>query len=629
MSTSPQSSQDYDQVFRELFTQYAPDIYRIVLAAVSYDDLLAQRLLHNIFVEVHKYIHTVVTQQQSIRLYLLALTVTELTQLDNVVPSTHALIPRHVKHKLTPDELQLWQVLHSLPRLEWLVYELWYGEKLTLPELSLVLQKSLSEMQQLQRQAIQRLQSAVPQFQIQLAPLFKKRNELIQLSSSQQQHLLRQLLTKRKVAPTFIEYPWWHRFLRPVPLTMSLGVVALAAVGVLAYYYFPLTWQDRVSPVVQQTNYLLDAIEPLYISTTRPRTVTPEVTLPTVSGSKTLLAETTETLYGTNYVAERTIPNDDAVLTPTVTVEIDPAEYVPVTQTYVYAVPQSVDEDQLQYAALRHFSSLPLNQFQYVNGTYYIGDDASVYQPLFIAFNNNGSIDFQMRQAAICSLPTLTKVVNDQEAELAGFDFLTAHHFVEVSLKELTTQLTSTPNRTVAKDAFCHDGDQALVQDREYIYYPGHTVFQYGNGVTDFLPMRVRGIAVQLHGPNVTNMRVDKLLLLQQYVVRTHQVELMSLTEAITAVQQFVYPAAADRASAERNQKVFMQWNHSYGNDRLASLTLASVRLEYVFDEFNYVIEPYYVFSGQGQDLEDKTVDVRVYVIASTESRDLRSPYRE
>lgn len=619
---------DYDKIFRELFARYSGDIYRIVLAAVSYDDRLAQRLLYTIFAQVHKYIHTL-THGQNVRLYVLAQTVHELQTLETTIPSLHSILPRQLKGKLTATEWQLWQALHSLPRMEWLVYELWYGEKLDIPQLAVVLEQSIAQVHHLQAAAIRRLQAAMPHYDKHLPTLFDKRNQYIRWPQLQQVHVLRQLLTKRKVAPTFIEYPWWRRLLRPIPLTLASGTLTLAALVALLYYYVPTFWQPRLAPVTQPAAEFFDAIEPLYFSKIRPRPVTPDTTLPAVTADKLSLTKTNSNLFGTNYVTDRTVPTDEVALTPELTMALPEMEYMPVTEAYVYAVPEALTEDQLQYAALRHFISLPLNQFDYVNGTYYIGDDPAVYQPLFIAFNNSGSIDFQMRQQAICALPTLTKSLSDHEAELAGLDFLTAHNFIEVGEEDLNMSLVSSPNRTVAKDAFCQDGDQAVVQDREVVYFAPQSVWQYDDGTTDFLPMRVRGIAVQLHGPNVTNVRVDKLFLLQEYAVRTNRVELISLDQAMAAAKKFFYPAATDRAAQEQHQQVFMQWNHTYGDDRLVSLQLTAARLEYVFDELNYVIEPYYVLSGEGQDSAGKTVAMRLYVVASSESRDLRSPYRE
>ena len=94
------------------------------------------------------------------------------------------------------------------------------------------------------------------------------------------------------------------------------------------------------------------------------------------------------------------------------------------------------------------------------------------------------------------------------------------------------------------------------------------------------------------------------------------------LSQAITELQQFRY-------SGERNNQVFPQWNHSHGNDRFQNMTVDSVRLEYVYDELNHLIEPYYVFSGFGTDLNDKVMATNWYVVASTQIIELRAPYRE
>lgn len=625
-STPPK---DYDQIFRDFFQRYVHDMYRIVLAAASYDEALAQRLLHTIFMHVHKYLHTLVEQGSSIRLYVLAHTAHELAELSARIPSPHAAIPKKIKAQLTPIELKLWQVVHALPRPEWLLYELWYGEKLDNPELAVVLQQSQADIQALQTSASQYLRRAVPHFEEYLPTLFDKRNQLIRLSAVQQAHLLRQILKKRKRSPTFIEYSWWRRIVQPIPLAVSAGIVVLLGLGGVTAYYYPTFWQARVAPLTQFSSAYWDSIEPLYVSDTRPRPVDPDATLPLVFEDKLSLTKITEPLFGTQYVAERTPPTDDAALTPTITMALPEQEYIPVTSVYAYAVPQALDEDQLQYAALRHFASLPLNQFEYVNGTYYMGDDTEMYQPLFIAFNANGSIDFQMRQLAICELPNLTDHATTREAETAGFDFLTAHNFVEVMQTDLAIQLVSAADRTVPKDAFCNDGDEAAVQDRELVYFAPHTVLRYADGVADVLPMRFPGMALQLHGEHMTNARLDKLFLLHQSVVRTHAVDIKSLEHAIAAVRKFSYPAAADRATEQQHQQVFMQWNHEYGDDRLTEITMQAVRLEYVFDELHYVIEPYYVFTGQGKDRAGRTVTIRLYVVAAKEDRDLRSPYRQ
>ena len=291
-------------------------------------------------------------------------------------------------------------------------------------------------------------------------------------------------------------------------------------------------------------------------------------------------------------------------------------------EAYTYTVPEALTEDQLQYAALRHFVSLPLNQFTYVNGTYYIEDDPTNFRPLFIAFNNNGSIDFQMRQAAICDLNKLTEPIADTQAQSNGYDFLLSHHFVEVKEGQLQINRVSSLDRTVPKDAFCEDGDTTAVQDREVVYYPPHSLFRFGPDPDEQMVMRQRGIAVQLHGRHVTNMRIDPLFLLQQYAERSDTITLKPLSQAITELQQFRY-------ASERNNQVFPQWNHSHGSDRLQNMTIDAVQVEYVYDELNHLIEPYYVFSGFGTDLNDKVISANWYVVASTQTIELRAPYRE
>lgn len=630
-SQSPAANQHFDQFFAEVFSRYANDVYHVVLGGVLYDDGLAQELLYTVFSQTHKYIHALAQPNISARLYILALVVKEIRHLDEIIPSPQKLLPKKLKHKLTPIETKLWQTLNSLPRPDvWLVFELLYGEKLSLQEIAILLERPLLEIQHLHTQAGQHLRSRVPSYTEQIQSLYDKRNQALRLSSTQRAHVQRQIITKRKSAPTFIHYPWWHRLVQPIPLLTSAAVGLVLLIGVGLYVYLPTVFTQSLQQASQDTAKLLEKIEPLYITQQRPRQVEPDTTLPTAISDKLELVHTDELLYGTDYVFTHPSPAEvDAALTPTITFELPNKEYLPILKANIYGVPQALDEDQLQYAALRHFSSLPLNQFEYVNGTYYIAENAAIYQPLFIAFNTNGSIDFQMRQQAICALSNLTKTSTESEAAGVGFNFLSAHNFLEVSQDDLQVELVSDPKRTVAKDAFCKDGDQTPVPDREIVFYPPHTVLRYGDGVDDELPLRVKGMAVQVHGDTVTNVRIDKLFLLQQYITKTHQVELRSLADATTALQQFTYPAAADRVTAQQTTIVFMQWNHTYGNDRLTAMKFTSVGLEYVYDELNYIIEPYYVFSGEGFDGNGKNLSIRAYVAASTEQVQLRSPYRE
>lgn len=627
---STPAKQHFDQFFAEIFSRYADDIYHVALGGVLYDDGLAQELLYTVFSQTYKYIHALAQPNVSARLYILALVVKEIRHLDEVIPSPQKLLPIKLKHKFTPIEVQLWQTLNSLPRPDvWLVFELLYGEKLSLQEIAILLERPLLDIQHLHAQAGHHLRSRVPSYVEHIQSLYDKRNQALRLSGAQRAHVQRQITTKRKSAPTFIHYPWWHRLVQPIPLLTSVAVGLVLLIGIGLYVYLPTVFTQSLQQASQDTAKLLEKIEPLYITQQRPRQVEPDTTLPTAISDKLELVNADELLYGTDYVFTHPSPTEDAVLTPTITMELPNKEYIPILKANIYGVPQALDEDQLQYAALRHFSSLPLNQFEYVNGTYYIAENAAIYQPLFIAFNASGSIDFQMRQQAICSLLNLTKTSTEKEAAAAGFDFLSAHNFLEVSQDDLHVELVSDPKRTVAKDAFCKDDDQSPVQDREIVFYPPQTVLRYGDGVDDELPMRVKGIAVQVHGDTVTNVRVDKLFLLQQYITKTHTVELRSLADATAALQQFTYPAAADRVTAQQTAIVFMQWNHTYGNDRLTEMKFTAVDLEYVYDELNYIIEPYYVFSGSGQDGNGKNLSIRAYVAASIEQVQLRSPYRE
>jgi len=617
---------DYDQLFVELFSVYVQEIYVLCSAAVHYNEVIATQIVQDIFTTAYKYIHVFTPQQGSFRFYLLHLAAKEINQLDARVPATKQHIPRKVKAKLKPAGETLWQAIHNLPRPEWIVYELWYGQQLSTTDIATILDQSTIEIQSLQTLASQRLRRVNAQFVEYISRLFAIRSEAVQLSKSQETRLLRAITDNRKARPNFVHQPWWTPLIQAWPaLTVSVAG-ALFIAGMYVYLARP-TW---LFPVTVNTNTveLADNMN----NTNTVVTPVPDVNaLPVVTSGKLSLTEIAQPLFGTDYNVDHTTDHaaDSTGVTPTITIKVVPENYIPLGQAYSYAVPEALDSDQLQFAALRHFDSLPLNQFTYVNGTYYLQEQPNTFQPLFISFNADGNVEFQMRQAAICALPNLTASVDDATAQTAGFNWLIDHVFTEVSQTDLQIKRLSADNRTVPKSTFCSNADTAAVADREFVYYPPHMVLRYGGNPNDLLPLRLKGVNVEIHSDTVTQVHVDKLDLLAQYIVRTNQVNLKPLSQAMTELQGFVYPSTAEKADKDRFAQVFAQWNHLHGDSRLASFTVDQVRLEYVFDELNHIVEPYYVFSGQGTTVKGDAGDIRMYVVASTEAKELRGPYRQ
>lgn len=606
---------DYDVAFAKLFSLYCDQIYAIALAASYYNESAAWQLTHDVFATAYKYVHTFQPQQSSFRLHLFTLLVGQLSKREQLVPPTKDGLPKKLAHHLTPAEQQTWFVIHQLPYPLWLTFELNYGANLSVPELSIVLTQSVTEVQQLQAQASHRLRQQLPTFMEQVMSLFQKRNHIAQITRAKQQRMLHIILEQKRLGLTFVQRSWWQRLFQPTVVVSVVVAIGGGAVIALGLWYRET---NRTLPNTESVSTLWQTV----VTQRRPSFLTSQGELPEVSTNRTSLTDTDDKLYGSDYVFDHGTVADADELQPTFTVNIVAEDYIPVAEAYTYTVPEALTEDQLQYAALRHFVSLPLNQFTYVNGTYYIEDDPADFRPLFISFNNTGSIDFQMRQAAICALDKLTEPIADTQAQSNGYDFLLSHHFVEVKEGQLQINQVSSVDRTVAKDAFCQDGDTTAVQDREIVYYLSHTLLRYGSDPNQQMVMRQRGVAVQLHGKHVTNMRVDPLFLLQQYAERGGTIPLKPLSQAITELQQYRY-------TAERNNVVFPQWNHSHGTDRLQNMTIDTVRLEYVYDELNHLIEPYYVFSGFGTDLNDKVLAANWYVVASTQATELRAPYRE
>ncbi len=618
--------QDYEAAFGKLYGLYVNDIYRAALGATFYNEQAAIQLTLDIFTNAYKYIHQFSPQQGSFRLYLFSLVVQHLNHREDRIPPLHDMMPKRLKHHLSQPAQRLWYVIQQLPTREWLVFELWHGANLTTSELSIVLNCSLVEVQQLQSQALHLVRSTVPTGMEYIETLYRQRNAYGTLSATQQLRLMRTILERKRLRMTFIQRSFWQRFTQPSTL-LGLAAIILVTGGLAA----AVIYRDPLQAKLAQRNVSTEVVSDLITEVTkrRPSFLKKGGELPEVTVVRKSLVDTSTTLYGTTYVTDTINATDTDGLTPIFATNLKTEDYIPIDSAYIYTVPEALTEDQLQYAALKHFVSLPLNQFTYVNGTFYVAEDAAEFRPLFIAFNNTGSIDFQMRQAAICDLDKLTEPIADTQALEYGFEFLTAHRFVEVEQDDLDVVQVSSPDRTVAKDAFCEDGDQTPVQDRLLVYYAPHTYLKYGDGAQDQLPLRVRGIAVQLHGKHVTNTRVDALFSLLPQVVRGSAVPLKPLNQALVELQSYRYPSDTKRAEYERNQSVFPQTIHLHGTDRIATTTIDDVDLEYVYDSLNHRIEPYYVFTGLGTDGTGKTNQARWYVAASTEAVELRGPYRE
>ncbi len=610
--------EDYEAAFGKLFALYANDLYRATLGATFYNEAAAQQLMVDIFTAAYKYLHTFSPQQGSFRLYLFSQVIQHLQQRENRIPPLQDTMPKKLKHHLSHDAQKVWYAIQQLPTREWLVFELWHGANLSTSELSIVLQTSLVDVQQLQATASQRLRKVTPIFLEQVHNIYQQRNTYATLSPSQQLRLMRLILDRKRLRMTFVRYSFLQRLLQPSSLLALITVLVVSTGMVLAVMYRePL----KAKLVQQETNPTTVSSLITEVTKRRPSFLFQQGELPAVEVVRQSLTETDETLFGTSYVTDTPAQTDTDTIQPSFAVNIKAEDFIPVESAYSYTVPEALTEDQLQYAALRHFVSLPLNQFTYVNGTYYVEEDPTEFRPLFIAFNNTGSVDFQMRQTAICKLTNLTEPIADTQAQDYGFQFLSSHRFVEVTQSDMQITQVSSPERTVAKDAFCQDGDQTPVQDRLIVYYAPHTSLRYGEAAGDELPLRLPGIAVQLHGSEVTNMRVDNLFLLLQQATRSEVLTLKSVTQAMIELQAFQYPGD--------NTTVFPQTIHTHGSDRLTSMTIDDVQLEYVYDELNHRIEPYYVFSGLGTDGNNKVNEARWYVVASSTGTQLRGPYRE
>lgn len=604
---------NYETDFTALYQASVQDIYRLCFVCTHYQPAIAQRLVYDVFVKAYTFFHT-----KNSNLYALACEEIRKEQQLTALPASQTK-PAWLT-VLTPAEHQVWTQLENLPLADRLCLELLYDSGLAPADVATILELPLS--------AVHNKQYLLKDV-LHLQSLLDKRRAAVIVPQTFVRSCVRRITAGRTRAPSFVTRRWWEQLFGPVPVSFTLGSV-LVVMGLWWYVYHPIQWQLAVPPAtVTLPSSDSSATAVVTITARRPHDVTVTGTLPTVASTSQELTTTTELLYGTDYVTDRVVVDDDARLRPAMTVNLPDKDYTAPATAYIYATPEALTEDQLQFAALRHFITLPLNQFTYVNGTYYIADEADDFRPLFIAFNTDGTIEFQMRQAAICVLPGLTQQLSDKDAKNTAIDFLIAHNFIEVSPEDLVVERISVDDRTVAKDVFCKDGDVTPVQDREFVIYPPHTLLRYADGADHLLPLRFRGLAVQVHGDTVTNVRIDKLFLLQQYVVRTAQADVKSVADATTELKNFYYSASADRSEEQRFATVYPQWNHLHGDDRLRELTLTDVHLEYVFDELNHRLEPYYVFSGTGVDGNDRTKDIRLYVVASTEPLELRGPYRE
>ncbi|MBI2415983.1 MAG: hypothetical protein HYV33_04990 [Candidatus Kerfeldbacteria bacterium] len=603
-----------DQAFIDMFDLYREELYRFCYISVWYHPTTAVQIVRFIFGKAYQYFHKFTPHDKlgyvSFRAYLYALAVPMV--MHHRQRSQRQAWPRALrKHWLEPD-LAFWHQFQQADAFQVLVAQLWYGAHLSLAEIAQVVQRDDS--------AIQAWLDYISKDTAALLRCYKNIEQSVTMPSTQRLRLLRQVTATQQRAPSFVHPAWWHTMLGPIPTGFALGLVAFG-VGLLWYVYGPVT----TTPLAQQS-----AQPVAVVLKQRPHDITPNTTLPTIARSRQSLVVIDTVLYGTDYVVQRSIDTAaETELRPTMRFDINSADYRAVPDAFAYAVPEALTEDQLQFAALKHFSSLPLNQFSYVNGTYYVTETPNEFRPLFIAFNNTGAVEFQMRQAAICALPNLTLAVDHTAAQHTVFDFLISHQFISVDETDLKIVRLSKDDRTISKGKLCTSDATTQVQDREFVFYPPHTVLRYGDGANEFLPMRLRGIAVQLHGNDVTNVRIDPLHSLQQQIVKTNTVTLRPLHEAITLAQSFYYPDTKNNSETQRYAKVFAQWDHLHGNDRLNSLTLYDVQLEYVYDTLNHSIEPYYVFSGEGIDGTGPDDDIRLYVVAATNDIELRGPYRE
>lgn len=614
-------SNDLDKAFIELYNLYVNDIYRFCYSSLFYHSRLAEEATRSVFEKAYKYFHAFIPGQVSYRSYLFSLAATQLHRERKRMARGQHQIPHAMHKKLKKRDVHLWEALQYLDYTALTIIELWYGPKLSLSEISVVVNLDHNEVHRHHNEIVDRFQKTIPDFTKALTQFFVRRAKKISLSSSVTTRMNREIMEGRKTSPTFVRRAWWQSLLGPMPFGFVIGIIAV----VTAMMWYVNKPQPIVpdEPEVQEA-YILSAAEQ------RPQAVFVSGQLPNIELSKHSLSQPGEVLFGTDYTVERsTDVGQEDKLEPTISYDLPVSEYRSIERAYIYSVPEALDKEQLQLAAFRHFFSLPLNQFTYVNGTYYIDDANGEFQPLFIAFNNNGSVEFQMRQAAICGLEGLTDSYKDEDVRTGAFNFLRAHNFIEVEEAALRVIRISEDGRIIKKDAICKDGSTDSVQDREFVFFPGHVDVRYGGDASEVLPLRLRGITTQTHGNAVTSMRIDRLNTLREHMVRSAESDLISLEQAIAALNSFYYPSSDEREEYQRYLRSFAQWDHLHGEERLREIEITEVGLEYVFDSLNHRIEPYYVFSGNGTSDKGFDNEIRIYVVASTEELELRVPYRE
>jgi hypothetical protein len=305
------------------------------------------------------------------------------------------------------------------------VYALHYGLQLSAQHISVILAADESIDSQGITAILQHGQTLGPAVHL----FYRKWFASCRYPASKRKALLRHSIDSRTTSPSFTQLKWWHNLVGPIPLGFA-AVATLAVMGLVLLNYKPLPW----SLPAQSESDIDTGAEVIPATISRPSTIATSGSLPDIKEGKESLTPTPGILYGSSYVQSNpaNTNNVEQELRPRMNVAIAANSFEPITETYTYNVPEALTEDQLRSAALEHFFSLPLNQFIYVNGTYYIADTPEQFHPLFVAFNNDGSVEYQMRQAAICKLDNLTVQITEDAARTIAFNFLTGHHFIEV-----------------------------------------------------------------------------------------------------------------------------------------------------------------------------------------------------
>lgn len=609
---------DRTSVFVEMYHRYAAEIFAFCAMGLRTDNVQqTEQVVQQVFIRAHRYIHKFQpTPQRSFKLYLLELAEQVLEYYTQQAVPSMFMSPLP---KVIP--MAEWESIRQFNAIEQRCCVLRYGLKLEVFEIATVMQRDVDTIQHTLQRCSQQLNEQA------LRQLYSQWHHGVSITFKHPAKLLKQIQAERPLQLAFARQQWWRRWLVPVGVIVGVLCISLSA----GWLWLNVSLSDFYVPIdtVDATN---SSTEPAIVETPFTTVNTATGQLPMVQYNLHSLAQPNGTLYGTKYIHQNDNPNTitETELHPSITINLPATAVDFIPQAYIYTTPEALTEVQLELLALRYFSSIPLNQFTYVNGTYYVAESETIFRPLFIAFNGDGSVEFQMRQAAICTLPKLTTKLTDVEANDQAFNFVAGHHLVEVSADQVQMVRVSEDNRTLTKNTFCKDGDAALVQDREIVVFPPHTTLHFTSGANDLLPLRLPGIDVQLHGDTVTNMRMDKLSILQEYVTKSDTVPLIALDDALTTVKQFYYPATDKQPEYQRFVRSFIEWKYSHADSRLKTVDIDSVKLEYVFDDLNRTVEPYYVFSGTGVDSTGKHQDdVRLYVVASVKNIELRSPYRE